>query len=182
MSQKYYVGVATNTRTDEYYIFKRTCPKNSTPERDVYWGSGIWPRSYTRTYKHKHFKVEILKIFSAEIEALHYELDVIQEYFDDPLCMNERREIHGVFSTKAIEKMKKASKKRWSKQEERDKLSRNNKNNVPLIIDGIEYYNKRHACDTLKIPYGSLKKVVGSRKNTYTRRSDKKVFSVEYPD
>jgi len=69
-----------------YYIGRRKCPENKTPETDEYYGS---PVSNERYWKKYTFKKEILETFNSS--AYHIENEDFylgDKWKTDPLCLN----------------------------------------------------------------------------------------------
>lgn len=75
-----------NSETNEFYIGVRSC--DCEIEQDKYMGSSsIWDKKYIQENFEK-LKKEILAVFKTRIEATDNEVILLQQYKEDPLCIN----------------------------------------------------------------------------------------------
>ena len=82
----FYVGISTNIKTGEFYVFKR----KGDYRVDEYWGSGSYPSKFSLDEKRRIFARKILQEFKTSIEAADYETKCIYKLISDPLCMNKK--------------------------------------------------------------------------------------------
>lgn len=102
----FYVYKIENLETGEYYIGKGRCLYNDDPDKQVYYGSGVWIRKLAKecaklnkipsSAKKRHFKnfSNIIKtiLVSSVDENYIYEQEefyIGDRYRTDPLCMNK---------------------------------------------------------------------------------------------
>lgn len=82
-----YVYKIVNTKTNEFYIGVRSC--DCDIKEDKYMGSSsIW----TKLYIKEHIEVllkEIIEILPTRKEANAREVELLQQYKNDPLCINK---------------------------------------------------------------------------------------------
>jgi len=81
-----YIYVITHIPSGRYYIGQR---KNSNPEKDDYWGSGVaWKQIFNKHPK-KEFEKQIIALAYSKKELDALEKEAIGElYQSDPLCKN----------------------------------------------------------------------------------------------
>jgi DNA-binding Lrp family transcriptional regulator len=83
-STVHYVYKLTHMDTGQFYIGKRSF--DGDPEKDVYRGSGKWPKLMMMREVPLHR--EIIRVFSTAEEAASFEIQTIREAEGNDLCMN----------------------------------------------------------------------------------------------
>lgn len=84
--ESHYVYRITDPETQEFYIGARTC--RGDPAQDGYMGSGAW--FHRRISDGRSLSKTIIQRFKTKGEAFAVERDLILQWINNPLCMNER--------------------------------------------------------------------------------------------
>lgn len=153
-----YVYKITHVPSKRYYVGQR---KNSKPEEDDYWGSGIAWRQIFNKHPKQEFEKQIIALAYSKEELDTLEKEAVGElYQSDPLCQNLMA--GGKTHTWSEESRRKLSEFRLShprqiSEEQRKKLSEANSGENNYFFDkhftgkNNPFYGKHHSDKTKKL-------------------------------